>query len=168
MKSGLRIILLFSLPQIMARRVREIAGELVDRPGACANANGPRTRGVFGCLELPVGRAGFRWVKIARPIIGSDLFSTILGIVDIPLPKDRTIDGTDFHARLFRQAPNAPRFPCIGAIIWHLLKFISPCVTVTGKFWAVLILRSSSFTTLKRTGRKRTTLPRRSQRNYSK
>lgn len=27
------------------------------------------------------------------PIIGSDIFSTILDIVDLPLPKDRTIDG---------------------------------------------------------------------------
>lgn len=27
------------------------------------------------------------------PIIGSDIFSTVLDIVDIPLPKDRTIDG---------------------------------------------------------------------------
>jgi arylsulfatase A len=32
----------------------------------------------------------------STPIIGSDLFSTILGIVDLPLPKDRTIDGVDF------------------------------------------------------------------------
>ena len=43
----------------------------------------------------------------STPIIGSDLFSTILGIVDIPLPKDRTIDGTDFHAPLFRQTIKA-------------------------------------------------------------
>lgn len=27
------------------------------------------------------------------PVIGSDIFSTVLDIVDIPLPKDRTIDG---------------------------------------------------------------------------
>lgn len=34
------------------------------------------------------------------PIIGSDIFSTILGIVDVPLPADRTIDGVDFRPAL--------------------------------------------------------------------
>ena len=31
------------------------------------------------------------------PIIGSDVFSTILAIADIPLPHDRTIDGVDIR-----------------------------------------------------------------------
>ena len=35
-------------------------------------------------------------VENRTPIIGSDLFSTILGVLDVPPPGDRTIDGTDF------------------------------------------------------------------------
>ena len=35
-------------------------------------------------------------VESRTPIIGSDLFSTILGVLDVPPPGDRTIDGTDF------------------------------------------------------------------------
>jgi arylsulfatase A len=31
------------------------------------------------------------------PVIGSDIFSTVLGIVGIDLPKDRTIDGVDIR-----------------------------------------------------------------------
>ena len=31
------------------------------------------------------------------PVIGSDIFSTVLGIADIELPKDRTIDGVDIR-----------------------------------------------------------------------
>ena len=73
--------------------------------------NSGRTRGSTGGLrerKRSSHEGGIRVPGIARwpgripvaenstPIIGSDLFSTILGIVDIPLPKDRTIDGADF------------------------------------------------------------------------
>jgi arylsulfatase A len=71
-----------------------------------------RTRGSTGGLrerKRSSHEGGIRVPGIARwpgkvpagvenrtPIIGSDLFSSILGVVDIPLPNDRTIDGTDF------------------------------------------------------------------------
>jgi arylsulfatase A len=71
-----------------------------------------RTRGSTGGLrerKRSSHEGGIRVPGIARwpgkvpagvenrtPIIGSDLFSSILGIVKIPLPDDRTIDGTDF------------------------------------------------------------------------
>ncbi|MEL0098812.1 MAG: sulfatase-like hydrolase/transferase [Opitutae bacterium] len=73
--------------------------------------NSGRTRGSTGGLrerKRSSHEGGIRVPGIARwpgripvgeettPIIGSDLFSTILGIVGMPLPKDRTIDGTDF------------------------------------------------------------------------
>jgi len=37
------------------------------------------------------------------PIIGSDIFSTLLAITDIPLPDDRTIDGANFLPALTGQ-----------------------------------------------------------------
>ncbi len=40
----------------------------------------------------------------AQPVIGSDIFSTICEIVDIPLPNDRTIDGTSLLP-LFQDKP---------------------------------------------------------------
>lgn len=42
------------------------------------------------------------------PIIGSDLFSTVLGIVDVPLPDDRTIDGVDIRPALAGQSVERP------------------------------------------------------------
>ena len=77
--------------------------------------NSGRTRGSTGGLRerkrslhegvFVLGIA--RWLQQisvgeeTTPIIGSDLFSTILGIVDMPLPTDRTIDGTNL-TRPFR------------------------------------------------------------------
>ncbi len=71
-----------------------------------------RTRGSTGGLrerKRSSHEGGIRVPGIARwpgkvpanvenrtPIIGSDLFSTILGVLDVPPPGDRTIDGTDF------------------------------------------------------------------------
>ena len=52
-----------------------------------------------------------RWPKHIKagtvsdvPVIGSDLFSTILGIVGIPLPADRTIDGVNMVPAFAGQA----------------------------------------------------------------
>ena len=79
--------------------------------GPEGSGNKGRTRGSTGGLrerKRSSHEGGIRVPGIARwpgripvgehkaPIIGSDLFSTILGIVDIPLPTDRTIDGADF------------------------------------------------------------------------
>lgn len=80
--------------------------------GPAGNGDDKRTRGSTGGLR---GRkrssyeGGIRVPGIARwpdkipagaenyaPIIGSDLFSTFLGIVEVPLPEDRTIDGINF------------------------------------------------------------------------
>jgi arylsulfatase A len=71
-----------------------------------------RTRGSTGGLrerKRSSHEGGIRVPGIARwpgkvpagvenrtPIIGSDLFTSILGTVDIAVPNDRTIDGTDF------------------------------------------------------------------------
>jgi len=71
-----------------------------------------RTRGSTGGLrerKRSSHEGGIRVPGIARwpgkvptgvenrtPIIGSDLFTSILGAVDIAVPNDRTIDGTDF------------------------------------------------------------------------
>lgn len=40
------------------------------------------------------------------PVIGSDIFSTVAGIVDIPLPDNRTIDGTDIRPAFKGQPVN--------------------------------------------------------------
>lgn len=80
--------------------------------GPEGNGKSGRTRGSTGGLrerKRSSHEGGIRVPGIARwpgkipadkendtPIIGSDLFSTILGILDIPLPTDRTIDGVDF------------------------------------------------------------------------
>ena len=77
--------------------------------GPEGNGNGGRTRGSTGGLR---GRkrddheggirvpAIVRWpghvesgTESATPIIGSDIFSTVLDILEVPLPADRTIDG---------------------------------------------------------------------------
>jgi len=71
-----------------------------------------RTRGSTGGLrerKRSSHEGGIRVPGIARwpgkvpagvenrtPIIGSDLFTSILGAVDVAVPNDRTIDGTDF------------------------------------------------------------------------
>ena len=80
--------------------------------GPAGTGDNGRTRGSTGGLrerKRSSHEGGIRVPGIARwtskipagvenntPIIGSDLFSSILGIVDIPIPQDRTIDGVNF------------------------------------------------------------------------
>ena len=54
--------------------------------------------------KIPAGKEN------QTPIIGSDLFSTILGIMDIPLPDDRTIDGVNIMP-LFSGLPITRKIP---------------------------------------------------------
>ena len=81
--------------------------------GPEGNGNSGRTRGSTGGLrerKRSSHEGGIRVPGIARwpgripagttnrtPIIGSDLFSTVLDIADIPLPDDRTIDGVSIR-----------------------------------------------------------------------
>ena len=95
--------------------------------------NGPEGNGIKGRTRGSTGglrerkrsshEGGIRVPGIARwpgkiptgkesqtPIIGSDLFSTILGIMDIPLPDDRTIDGANIMP-LFSGRPITRNIP---------------------------------------------------------
>jgi len=54
--------------------------------------------------KIPAGKEN------QTPVIGSDLFSTILGIMDIPLPDDRTIDGANIMP-LFSGRPITRNIP---------------------------------------------------------
>ena len=81
--------------------------------GPEGNGNSGRTRGSTGGLrdrKRSSHEGGIRVPGIARwpghitadtvnstPIIGSDLFSTVLDIASIPLPNDRTIDGVSIR-----------------------------------------------------------------------
>ena len=71
----------------MKGRTRGSTGGLRERKRS-SHEGGIRVPGIARWPgKIPAG------VENKAPIIGSDLFSTILGIMDIPLPKDRTIDG---------------------------------------------------------------------------
>jgi arylsulfatase A len=95
--------------------------------------NGPEGNGVKGRTRGSTGglrerkrsshEGGIRVPGIARwpgkipagkenqtPVIGSDLFSTILEIMDIPLPDDRTIDGVNIMP-LFSGLPITRKIP---------------------------------------------------------
>ena len=95
--------------------------------------NGPEGNGIKGRTRGSTGglrerkrsshEGGIRVPGIARwpgkipagkenqtPIIGSDLFSTILGIMDTPLPDDRTIDGVNIMP-LFSGLPITRNIP---------------------------------------------------------
>ena len=81
--------------------------------GPEGRGNNGRTRGSTGGLrgrKRDSHEGGIRVPGIVRwpgqinagtvvdtPVIGSDIFTTVLGIVGIPLPDDRTIDGTDIR-----------------------------------------------------------------------
>ncbi len=52
------------------------------------------------------------------PVIGTDIFSTVLDIVDIPLPTDRTIDGVSMLP-VFQGKPVERKIP----MFWRSSRF---------------------------------------------
>jgi arylsulfatase A len=72
-------------------RTRGSTGGLRERKRS-SHEGGIRVPGII-CWpgQVPAGTTN------RTPIIGSDVFSTILAIADIPLPDDRTIDGVDIR-----------------------------------------------------------------------
>lgn len=93
--------------------------------GPEGNGHSGRTRGSTGGLrgrKRAIYEGGIRVPGIARwpgqikpgttsdaPVIGSDLFPTVLGITGLKPPADRTIDGADVLAALTGKAPVAER-----------------------------------------------------------
>ena len=72
-------------------------GPLIPEGGSTGSLRGAKRSDYEGGIRVP---GLLRWPEkipagttCDTPIIGTDLFSTILDIVDLPLPKDRTIDG---------------------------------------------------------------------------
>jgi arylsulfatase A-like enzyme len=56
--------------------------------------------------------------RVATPIVGTDLFSTLLSWLAVPIPADRPIDGQDMSRALMQTSSNEPGQP--RTLLWAL------------------------------------------------